>query len=197
MRQIESLQIVPIVPENREDVSKAPKVSSISAESTMSVVFAEVVTKLLPYLQRIIDIAEHKHVCKHASQLPRHLAGYSLSGQVNPKLVGGNETTSNTCFLKSVMNNAIHRFEIVIPSCTRNVEKKKAQMNRSWTQELRLTSLEMAQGQFLLSLFHLFLFLSQECVEMMSAYKTFRNLRSSSFSLNHPVSSGSISLGSG
>ena len=107
MRQIESLQIVPIVPENREDVSKAPKVSSISAESTMSVVFAEVVTKLLPYLQRIIDIAEHKHVCKHASQLPRHLAGYSLSGQVNPKLVGGNETTSNTCFLKSVMNNAI------------------------------------------------------------------------------------------
>ena len=78
MRQIESLQIVPIVTENREDVSKTPK----------GAVFAEVVTKLLPYLQRIVDFAEHKHVCKHASQLPRHLAGYSLPDQINPKLVG-------------------------------------------------------------------------------------------------------------
>ena len=88
MREIQSLQIVPIVAENREDVSKTPKVSSVSAESTMSVVFAELVTKLLPCLQRIVDVAEHKHVCKHASQQPRHLAGYSLPDQINPKLVG-------------------------------------------------------------------------------------------------------------
>ena len=123
MRQIESLQVIPIVPENRENVSKAPKVSSISAEPTMSVVF-EVVSKLPPYLQQIIDIVEHKHVCKHASQLHRHLTGYSLPDQVNPKLVNGNDTTCNTCFLKGVMHNTIHRFGVVIPSCTRNVEKK-------------------------------------------------------------------------
>ena len=49
-----------------------------------------------------------------SSQLLRHLAGYGLPDQVNPKSVVGNETTSNTCFLKSVMHNAIHRFEVII-----------------------------------------------------------------------------------
>ena len=64
----------------------------------------------------------------HASQLPRHLAGSGLPDKVNPKLVVSNETTRNTCSLKSVMHNAIHCFQIVMPCCTRNVEKKKMQM---------------------------------------------------------------------
>ena len=86
------------------------------------------------------------------------------------------------------MHNSIHRFEIVIPSCTRNMEKKKAQMKPFMIAGVTLISLEMAQGQFLLRLFHLVLFLSQECVEMMSAYKTFGNLMSSWLSVNNPVS---------
>ena len=100
MWQIESLQIIPTVPENREDVSKAPKVSSFSTKSTMSVVFAETVTKLLPYLEQVIDIAEHKHVSKHASQLPRHLAGYGLPDQVNPMSVVSNESRASHASLK-------------------------------------------------------------------------------------------------
>ena len=71
--------------------------------------------------------------------------------------------------------------------------RRRCKWNRSWSRGLTLASLEMAQGQFLVHLFHLFLFLSQECVEMISAHKTFPNLMSSWLRLNHPVSFGSPS----
>ena len=44
IRQIESLQIIPILPENREDFFTANKESSISAKSKMNRVLAEIVS---------------------------------------------------------------------------------------------------------------------------------------------------------
>ena len=81
----------------------------------MSAVFREIVMKPLPYLQQI-DVAQHKYVCKHLSQLPRHFPGYSLADQVSPKLV------------QNVMHNGIHHFEVTITSGTRNMQKKAMQM---------------------------------------------------------------------
>ena len=82
--------------------------------------------KLFPYLQWIIDIPEHKHVCKHTfHELPRNLVGYSLLDWVYPELAVSNEITCNACFLKSLVRNAIHCFEVIIPSSNRNIEKNE------------------------------------------------------------------------
>lgn len=124
MSQIKKLQILPIVPEIRKDVSEAAKVSSILVMSAMSKGFIKIITKLLPYLQGIIDV-EHKQISKHASQLLRHVADYSFPNQVDLKFVVINETTCNTCFLKCVMHGTIHPFKVIITSCTRNVQKER------------------------------------------------------------------------
>ena len=77
-------------------------------------------------------------------------------------------------------------FRLSYPVAPGTLRRRRCRWNRSWSQGLTLTSLEMAQGWFLLHLFHLFLFVSQECVEMMSAYKTFWNLWSFLFSFVSP-----------